>query len=191
MAVPAPKRSDARGAVAEALERRRPDLVRMLARRLPADVDAGDVYQRAAVRALERCEEVRDVSRVDAWLRRVIVTTAADVLRGPGRREQPVAEVPEPNASVEGATCSCSLALLSQLAPSYAEALRLADVEGATLGEVAARLGLTKGNAAVRLHRARHALRERLREHCGTGSVRECLTCVCDERGCCIASEPK
>jgi len=29
----------------------------------------------------------------------------------------------------------------------------------------------------VRLHRARRALREVLREHCGTASLRACLAC--------------
>jgi hypothetical protein len=44
---------------------------------------------------------------------------------------------------------------------------------------------VTTNNAMVRLHRARRALRSLLQEHCGTTSLRACLSCVCEERGCC------
>jgi RNA polymerase sigma-70 factor (ECF subfamily) len=37
----------------------------------------------------------------------------------------------------------------------------------------------------VRLHRARTALKARLKQHCGTTSVGSCVDCGCDERGCC------
>lgn len=44
---------------------------------------------------------------------------------------------------------------------------------------VAAELGITPGNAAVRLHRARHALRLRLQTTCGMCTEHGCLECVC------------
>jgi RNA polymerase sigma-70 factor (ECF subfamily) len=59
------------------------------------------------------------------------------------------------------------------------------DIDGTGLAEVAGTLDITTGNAAVRLHRARRALRGRLRDHCGVETMRQCLACVCNERGCC------
>ena len=187
MAARAQARSDARAAVAAvaaALTRERADLEALVRRRFPA-VDAGDVVQRAAVRALERAGDVRDAANVEPWLRRIVVTCALDLLRERAHREVPTAEVPEPPVIAEGESCACSVSLLASLRPAYAEILRRVDVDGGTLDEVAAALAIDKGNAAVRLHRARRALRGRLREHCGVEAARECLTCACNERGCC------
>lgn len=86
---------------------------------------------------------------------------------------------------VEEDVCACSLALMKSLPESYADIIRRVDIEGAGLAEVAGILRIATGNAAVRLHRARRALRARLREHCGVESMRQCLSCICNERGCC------
>ncbi len=180
MAALAPRRSDAREAVAEALTRLRGGLERMCRRRFPS-LDAGDVYQRASVRALERSESVRDRERVDGWVRRIVVTSALDLLRE-RRAEVPLADGDDLEVHD---VCACTLALMKTLPESYSDILRRVDVEGAGLAEVAGSLHIATGNAAVRLHRARRALRARLREHCGVETMRQCLTCVCNERGCC------
>jgi len=45
--------------------------------------------------------------------------------------------------------------------------------------DVAAELGVTPNNAAVRLHRARGALKKRLEQTCGTCTQHGCLDCTC------------
>lgn len=176
--------SDAREGVAEALTRLRGDLERMVHRRFPS-LEPGDVYQRASVRALERCESVRDRARVDGWVRRVVLNAAHDLLR----ERRGVSALPEEYEveapAAEDPVCTCALALMKSLPESYEDILRRVDVDGARLADVAGSLELAAGNAAVRLHRARRALRNRLREHCGVQTLHECLTCVCSERGCC------
>ncbi len=185
VAVLAPRRSDAREIVAEALARLRDDLERMARRRFPT-LDAGDVCQRAAVRALEHAEEVRDPGRVDAWIRRIVVTSALDLLRERNRREVPSPEPHDLEMPVaDDDICGCALTLVRSLPESYADIIRRVDIDGDSLAEVAGALRIATGNAAVRLHRARSALRARLREHCGVESMRQCLSCICDERGCC------
>ncbi len=180
----APRRSSSEhDAVALALTQSRAALERWVASRFPA-ASAADVVQRGAIRALERADELRDPSRADAWVRRVVMTSALDELRA-GGREIATDELPDQVADAPEATCACSLSQLASLPSSYADVLRRADVEGATLDELAASLGISKGNAAVRLHRARRALRDQLRDHCGVSSARECLSCACTERGCC------
>lgn len=56
----------------------------------------------------------------------------------------------------------------------------LREMEGASVAEAAARLGITPGNAAVRVHRARQALKQRLEAACGTCTEHGCLDCSCE-----------
>jgi len=186
VAAPAPGTSNVREVIAEALTRDRAKLEGIVRRRFP-DLDAADIVQRAAVRALERCDELRDVERVPAWLARIAVTSAIDVARGPARREISTENVPEVDVVQPTAdeTCACTIGLLEKLPAAYADMLRRVDVGDESLDDVAHALDIEKGNAAVRLHRARRALRDRLREHCGVENARACLTCTCSERGCC------
>lgn len=61
-----------------------------------------------------------------------------------------------------------------------------ADTPSAAMNSV--RPGHTEAHcvlAMVRLHRARTALKVRLKAHCGTTSARSCADCGCEERGCC------
>jgi DNA-directed RNA polymerase specialized sigma24 family protein len=76
--------------------------------------------------------------------------------------------------------CGCPMTLLASLRPEYAEILRRVDVEDQSLAESAAGLRISTNNAAVRLHRARKALREALLQFCGTDSMRACVDCGCD-----------
>lgn len=184
----APGRSEPRAVVAEALTRLRGEAERRARRRFPS-LDAGEVYQRAALKALERSEELRDPARVDGWFMRIVTTSALDIARERSRGPIASAEPPEPPPSAPTEpVCGCTLALLGGLPAPYADVLRRIDVDGASLADVAATLQLQKGNVAVRLHRARQALRRRLQEHCGVESIRQCFGCVCTHRGCCATA---
>jgi DNA-directed RNA polymerase specialized sigma24 family protein len=175
------KSSDAYEAVAEALTRLRKDLERMSRRRFPS-LDADEVYQRAAVRALERYGSVRELDRVDGWVRRISVTCAFTMLRERQRERLTPAQEHEVEASrSDDETCTCALALMQSLPKSYADMIRHVDLEGIGLAEVAGNLHIAKNNATLRLHRARNALRTRLRKHCGVKTMRECLSCTCNE----------
>jgi hypothetical protein len=58
-------------------------------------------------------------------------------------------------------------------------------VEGISVSQVAVELDITANDAMVRLHRARTALKAKLKAHCGTTSLSSCADCGCAERGCC------
>jgi len=77
------------------------------------------------------------------------------------------------------------VAQVEALPPAQAALLERVIIEGANVAELATELGITRNNAWVRLHRARQALKARLKDHCGTDSLRQCLDCGCVERGCC------
>ena len=84
-------------------------------------------------------------------------------------------------------TCRCSLAQAQRLPDSYASILDLVDAQGLSLVETAARLGITRNNAAVRLHRARKALRDAMKAHCGVTNPQACAACRCVNDACCAA----
>jgi RNA polymerase sigma-70 factor (ECF subfamily) len=71
------------------------------------------------------------------------------------------------------------LSLADALKPEYADALRRVDVDGAAVKAFAAHAGISATNASVRLHRAREALRRRVRDACGTCAEHGCLDCDC------------
>jgi hypothetical protein len=64
--------------------------------------------------------------------------------------------------------------------PNIAKALQIVDLEEGKLKDLAQQSGITAENAAVRVHRARAALRRRIEQACGTCSVHGCLDCSCE-----------
>ena len=86
-----------------------------------------------------------------------------------------------PDASTHDFVCGCIEHVLPQLRPAYAELLREVDLQETPLTEFATRHQLSAGNAGVRAHRARAALRKALAEFCGACSLHACLHCVCKQ----------
>jgi len=170
------------------LAEHRPELVAFVRRRAGHLVDPDDIVQQAALRALSKTEQLREPSHARAWLYRIVRNTLSDELRAIGL---PVEDDPEelaaPEPEDEGRPCQCALKLAKTLKPEYATILERVVVEEAPVTAIAAELGVTPNNAMVRLHRARKALRTLVEEHCGVSSMRNCLDCVCEERGCCAA----
>ncbi|WP_437746223.1 sigma-70 family RNA polymerase sigma factor [Sorangium sp. So ce1504] len=182
------KRTRAAHAVREALATQRSALLESVRRRARAGVDAEEVLQRAIERALDRSDQVRDPARAAAWVGRVVHNVLLDELRRKHDVVLPVDELELAPVGDDGVDCWCVLVQAEQLKPEYALILKRVIVDGMAVTDVAAELGVTPGNAMVRLHRARKALRDRLKEHCGTTSARSCSDCGCAERGCCPRS---
>lgn len=86
-------------------------------------------------------------------------------------------ETPLPDA--QAAICRCVEPLVDTLKPEYATALRRVELEGAAVKDFAQEAGITPNNAAVRVFRARQALRRQVRESCGTCAEHGCLDCSC------------
>jgi len=175
--------------VRSALAGRREQLIALVRRHAGESVDADEVVQVAAQRALSRAEQLRDADRVEGWIARIAKNAAIDELRGrraalvPLENDEPAV----PAGEQEGVDCGCVLAQAAQLRPAYAEILKRVDLDGVAVSDAARELGLSANNAMVRLHRARKALRGRMAEHCGTTSTSGCSDCGCEERGCCPA----
>jgi len=181
-------RVDPQAVVLAALREHADELHAFVGARVGA-AEADDILQVAAMRALDRADTLNDPSRVRAWLFRIHRNLVTDTLRAEARRhrlhEGVAAEAESVSPTPE--RCDCSTVQARQLRPSYAAVLELVDVRGASVAEAAEELGISTNNVAVRLHRARKALRVALREHCGTESVADCLDCRCVPDGCCVA----
>ena len=77
--------------------------------------------------------------------------------------------------------CACVRSLSETLKPEYADALRRIEVEGMSVQGYAVELGIEANNAGVRVHRAREALRKRVKASCGTCADHGCLDCTCEK----------
>jgi RNA polymerase sigma factor (sigma-70 family) len=169
--------------VLAALLERRDQFLLFLRRRAKSD-EADDLLQLAYMRATNKIHSLRDRSLADAWFYRILRRVVADHVNEAARRSQLTegGDAPPPLSPVATrVACGCSLQLMQTLPPQYAEVLRRIDLLEETVEEAATELSTTTGNVLVRLHRARKALRDRLRRRCGTTSSRDCLDCACDQ----------
>jgi len=87
----------------------------------------------------------------------------------------------EPDTELDGVICNCLYKLLPTLKAEYADVVWRADILGEPRDRIAASLGVTLNNVTVRIHRGRHALKERLEEMCLTCPVHGFLECRCSE----------
>jgi DNA-directed RNA polymerase specialized sigma24 family protein len=69
--------------------------------------------------------------------------------------------------------------LIPTLKPEYATLLQKVELGGKSVREAAEEEGITPNNAAVRLFRARQALKQQLERTCGTCTAHGCLDCSC------------
>jgi len=160
--------------------------LRYLERKVGDSAVAEDILQDAFARVVARPEAVPDGEGLVPWFYRVLRNAAIDRFRRQGAadraleafaRELELADaVPE---DTRREVCQCINRLATTLKPEYAEALQAIEVEGQPVKAYAERKGLTPGNAAVRVFRAREALKRRLVESCGACAEHGCLNCTC------------
>jgi RNA polymerase sigma-70 factor (ECF subfamily) len=175
-------------AVAEALAARHRRFLDFLEPRLGSRAAAEDLLQAAFVKGLERGGRLRDAESAVAWFYRLLRRALVDGYRHRAAERRALAghaaerrlHAPD-EAELHAVACQCVGALLPTLTGDQAGILRLVDLDGVPVGEAAARLGIRAGTAAVRLHRARRALRARVEQTCRTCAEHACLDCSCPE----------
>ncbi|MBL8223166.1 MAG: sigma-70 family RNA polymerase sigma factor, partial [Bryobacterales bacterium] len=147
----------------------RQQFLSFLEKRVQSKAAAEDILQAAFVRSLEKGGSVRDEESVVAWFYRVLRNAIIDHYRQRGSAErvseQLVAHLQdhqEPDELFKGEICQCVTALLENVKPEYREAIQAVDLEDGSLADLAARASITANNAAVRVHRAREALRKQV-----------------------------
>jgi RNA polymerase sigma-70 factor (ECF subfamily) len=159
--------------------------VQFVRSRVGSEAVAEEIVQNAFLRQLESAQDIRDDERVVAWFYRVLRNAIVDHRRRTDAEQRALAREaaePAPTADLppdeQARACACVRAVARALRPEYATLVEQVDVDERPLSEVAAELGITANNAAVRLHRARAALRERVRMTCRTCAEHGCVDCT-------------
>lgn len=160
-----------------------------LERRVESREIAEDILQEAFVRGVGGADSVRRDESVIAWFYRVLRHAVTDHYRRRDARHRALDRVAVESAAHQDPidtelmdeACACVLGLLSTLKSAYADILRRVDMEGISVGAYARAHDLTPNNAAVRLHRARTRLRDRVVEACRTCTEHACLDCTCKD----------
>ncbi len=174
----------------EALRNRDPEAVRrwiygnrdyihgVLSRYSSNSERARDLVQEVFFQALRSLPDFRGDAKITTWLHSIAKNVALAQHRKDQRHsyleeetlehvqasaapDEPVS--PNPVKETEkGQTHTLLYEAMEELSDSYREVVRLRDLEERSTKEVAERLGLTRVNVRVRLHRARTALRDAL-----------------------------
>jgi RNA polymerase sigma-70 factor (ECF subfamily) len=160
--------------------------LRYLERRVGDRALAEDILQEAFSKVIARPEQAPEDEGIVPWFYRVLRNAALDQFRRRGaaaRAYEAFARELEsqetPNTEIESEICACVSRLAGTLKPEYAEALRDIDVGGTPVKVFADRKGLSHNNAAVRVFRARGALKQRVIQSCGTCAEHGCFNCTC------------
>jgi RNA polymerase sigma-70 factor (ECF subfamily) len=141
--------------------------LRRFARSLARDPGrADDLVQAACQRALERLDQVRDGTRLDSWLYRIVYTRWVDKLRRGRTRSAHLVVLRREDATISGNTRSghdIETALdirqaLEKLPAEHHAAITLVSVEGYSYEEAATVLDAPIGTVASRVARAREML---------------------------------
>jgi len=169
---------------------RRSEFLRYFRRHLSRPEDAEDAFQDFCLKVLRAADGLANGERIDAWLRRILRTTLIDHYRRRAARQraehayenEPRVTAVEPEAEAERAwtLCVCVHKALPPLRPDYADILRRADLEEQPREQIASELSLTMNNVGVRLHRARQALKAKIKEVCPTCGDGRFGQCTCD-----------
>ena len=174
--------------VATLLENHRAFL-RYLERRVGDRTLAEDILQEAFAKVVTRPDQAPGDEAIVPWFYRTLRNAAIDQFRRRGAddraraafaRELETHESPAPDMHAE--ICACVSRLAATLKPEYADALRTIEIGGTPVKTFAEERGLSSNNAAVRVFRAREALKRRVTESCGTCAEHGCLDCTCRSR---------
>ncbi len=149
---------------------------------------ADDIVQETLLRAHCAQSGFQGRAKRGTWLAAIAVNVARDRFRRQvaGREvaidDDAVAEIPcdadAERALMEKEMGACVASHLMKLPERQRQVLALHDMTGADHAEIAGILGLSEENSRVLLHRARIALRARLRQNCQLSFGRDAIPCT-------------
>lgn len=146
---------------------------------------AEDILQEAFVKSGARASELRDPGALVPWFYQMLRNAIVDAQRRNATERKALdafaqeLETVEAGTETHGAVCGCVRALTETLKPEYASALRRIEIDGVPVKDYADEAGISKNNAAVRVFRAREALKRQVTRSCGTCATHGCVDCTC------------
>lgn len=173
--------------IKSALKEAHGEFLRFLVGRTASQEDAEDVLQDFCLKAVQNAQTIRNRGSLRGWLAQVLRHTLADYYRKSAvkQRLQQLLELEKEcalsNDEAEHAACACLYPLLPTSPPQYAQAIWRIDLLGQPRSQVAKSLRISANNMAVRIYRARRALRAALEKFCITCPVHGFFNCDCEE----------
>ncbi len=157
-----------------------------LERRVGSRAAAEDILHNAFVRGIQKGAALREEDSAVAWFYQTLRNAVIDYHRrhaATGRQldrfAAEMATQSQADAEIHGEICRCVGQLAETLKPEYARALQRIEIEGMAVKDFASESGISPSNAAVRVFRARQALRRQVARACGTCAEHGCLDCSC------------
>ena len=163
----------------------RHELLDFARRRLPDHATAEDVVSETLARTFMHLDELREESAILAWLYRSLRNAVVDHHRRAGTASRALERwAAEMQTEVDAAApprqvCGCVAKIAASLKPEHARALARVEVDGEAVRAFATEVGISSSNAAVRLFRAREALRRGVLATCGACAEGGCVDCTC------------
>lgn len=162
------------------------DLRRFIRRRVVDDHVADDLLQETFLRIHRNVDKLDESDRLAAWVYRIARNVIHDHYRATNGdvslADMDVAEENDGNGELKTSAGVWLDELISQLPPTYQEAVRLSEIEGLPQHEVAGRLGLSVSGAKSRVQRGRVMLR---------GVLDQCCVFQIDRQGNVMDCDPK
>jgi RNA polymerase sigma factor (sigma-70 family) len=147
---------------------------------------AEDILQSAYIRAMEKASTLQKEESAVAWFYRILRNAVIDHYRHCAAEDRALEQwakdlitETQPDETIHNIVCRCIESVLSTLKPQYSKIIRSVDLGEDALEAFAKSAGITPGNAAVRVHRARQALKKQLALTCGTCAEHRCVDCTC------------
>ncbi len=169
----------------QSLLEQRPAFVGFVQRRVSDPTLAEDLVQEALIKAMDRLEGIQEEARV-GWFYKVLENAITDHFRRSStatrafdRLGEELADAVESVDDAPARTCKCVTRLKAELKPEYAEALERIEVDEVAVKDFADEAGISRSNAAVRVFRAREALRQKVETTCGHCARAGCVDCSC------------
>lgn len=151
---------------------------------------AEDILQEAFARSFDKLEMLRDDEAVISWFYRTLRNATVDYFRRTKARDRALTQfadelecAEQPTETMREEVCRCVTRVADSLKSEYADALRRIEVDGISVASFAEERGISRSNAAVRVFRARQALRRQLALSCGTCAKHGCVSCTCADGG--------
>jgi RNA polymerase sigma-70 factor (ECF subfamily) len=138
--------------------------------RIPDKVTADDLMQETLLKVYRSRASLRDDDRLEAWLYRIARRTLIDYYR----KRRPSEELPasmkseseDEVSAIRDAVLFSTIRFMEELPELYRVPLKLSELEGMSMANVALRLGLSLTAVKSRVRRGRQMIKKKLQDCC-------------------------
>lgn len=146
------------------------NLKKYIFKRVGNSHDAEDILQEVFLKIYSNIGEIKDNTKIYAWVYKIARNTIVDYYRTRKQVEQ-LPEIPDENINLNksepyGELITCLKPMIDRLPEKYKQAILLAELGELTQKELAVKLGLSVSGAKSRVQRGRAFLKKMFLECC-------------------------